>query len=60
MFLWRSLDPRTLTSVLDWMAERQRGAAKPARPAAAVTGPAPTDINAAPERARPRTERDRR
>ena len=55
MFLWRSLDPRTVSSVLGWMAARQPKA-KPAQPAAAATGPVPADGVAAPER----TERDRR
>ncbi|MGE5145477.1 MAG: hypothetical protein ACM3N5_01940 [Candidatus Eiseniibacteriota bacterium] len=60
MFLWRSLDPRTVTSVLDWMAERQRGAAKPVPPATAASRPVPAEDRAAPGRARPRVERTRR
>jgi hypothetical protein len=58
MFLWRSLDPRTVTSVLGWVAERQRKA-DPARPAATAPRAVPTEAGAAPERARPRAESDR-
>jgi hypothetical protein len=48
MFLWRSLDPRTLTSVLGWVADRQPCNAEPARPAAAVSRAVPADGGADP------------
>jgi hypothetical protein len=60
MFLWRSLDPRTLSSVLGWMADRQRGKADPARPAAAAPRPMPAETRPSPERVRPRGDADRR
>ena len=48
MFLWRSLDPRILTSVLGWMADRQSRKTPPARPAAGPPHPAPDDRGAKP------------
>ena len=59
MFLWRSLDPRTVTSVLGWMAERQRGKADAARPTTVSSRPASAEVHAAPERGRPRGDGDR-
>ena len=59
MFLWRSLDPRTVSSVLGWMAERQRGKADAARQATVSSRPVPTEVHAAPERGRPRSDGDR-
>jgi hypothetical protein len=60
MFLWRNLDPRTLTSVLDWMAERQRRKSEPARPAAAPPRPVPDDRRAHPARFSRRDDAQRR
>jgi hypothetical protein len=59
MFLWRSLDPRTVSSVLGWMAERQRSKASPERPATTTPRPAPAEVRAAPERIRTRGDGDR-
>ncbi|HVO14678.1 MAG TPA: hypothetical protein VMV26_05665 [Alphaproteobacteria bacterium] len=60
MFLWRSLDPRTLTSVLGWMAERERRKAEAARAASSPSRPAPVERPAPPEGARARRDAERR
>jgi len=60
MFLWRSLDPRTLSSVLGWMAERERRKADRARTAVAPSRPVPAEGRASAERARSRGDADRR
>jgi hypothetical protein len=60
MFLWRSLDPRTLSSVLGWMADRQRRKAEAARPAATPARPAPSDGRVQPMQTTRRSDTDRR
>jgi hypothetical protein len=57
MFLWRSLDPRTVSSVLGWMAEREHRKAEAARAPSSPSRPAPAERASSGERARTDAER---